>query len=1138
MSQLFILLLAAWTCSQAQNISAGLSGTVIDATSAAIANAEVSVRGAQTGFVRLTRTNESGFFSYPDLFPGTYELTVQVKGFKKHTQTSIALLSGEQRSLGRIRLDLGETAEVVTVSAEAGGVQLGSSERSGSITHEMLENMALRGRDLMDAVGLLPGIVDTADSRDAPAPDSIGNLFIAGGRSNAKNMTIDGVTNLDTGSNGSVHSMPSMDSVGEVKVLMSNYAAEYGRNSGGAITVITRGGGRQFHGSAGWFHRHENYSANNYFNNQRGVSRPPYRYNIMSYTVSGPVYLPGKFNRDRSRIFFFFSQEFQRQRIEFGSRTVTVPTTLQRQGDFSQTLDVNGRIVVIQDPLNDKIPFPGNIVPAGRIDPVGRRVLELFPLPNFTDPNPSRLYQWNYVSALSDSYPRRTEIVRLDFSPHSRVQSYLRMSNTWDEQHAPYGSWVTGSVNFPLTPIVFKRPGRGATLHTTTTLAPTLFSETIFGVSQNKLYYFPENEDRVSKPGTGIQIAQWNPEVNPSQYIPNMSFGGVPNAANPSLSNGLPYYNSNTIFSLVQNFSKIAGTHSLKFGLYFERTRKDQMANALTRGQIDFGRNGVNPYDTNWAYSNALIGSFLSYTEANARPQGQYRFTNLEWYVQDAWRMRPRLLLDYGVRFYANAPQYDARLQLATFLPERYDPAQAVVLIRPDTVNGRRAGVDPVSGKVYREGFIGTFVPGIGDPVNGMLRGGTHGVPRGLYSSAPVQIGPRIGFAWDPFGHGRTAIRGGGGVFFDRIQGNPTMNALSNPPTIFTPSTVYGTIEGLAETGGTGILAPSAVTALAGRHSLPATYNFSFGLQQQFGKIYFLDFSYVGSLTRHALWQRNLNPVPLGAKLLADHPENRDPNRPNSALPDNFLRPVPGYTNIMLYEFASTSSYNSLQASFRQRWSKGLQYNISYTFSKALGTGGSDTYSVSPFFNPRSRNYGVLPYDRTHVASFWYNYNLPRPGKSWRKNLLGRLADNWQISGTGRVQSGGPFTPGFSLIRFYETSGTPSEGARIDIVSPAAAPKDRFAAPAPGSVGNSGVNVLRHPGFTNVDVSLFRQVKLERFTWQFRLETYNTTNSTQFSAVSTGARFDEANLQVDPLFLEPAAARSPRRVQLAIRLNW
>jgi hypothetical protein len=782
-----------------QNISCALSGAVEDSLGAPFAGIEVNIASFQNGFVRTTRTNTNGFFAFPDITPATYMLSISAPGFVPYHQSGIELNSGEQRSLGSIRLKIGQISDSVTVTAQTSAVQLGSSDRAGVLTSAQLESMALRGRDFMDALGLLPGVVDTSDNREAPSNTSIGSIYILGGCSNQKNMTIDGVTNLDTGSNGSVHSMPSLDSMSEVKVLMSNYAAEYGRNSGGSITIITKGGGRQFHGSAGWYYRHENLSANGFFDNKYGLSRAPYRYDIAAYTISGPIYVPNRFNADRSKLFFFFSEEFQEQKVPFGVKTVHVPTALERSGDFSQSFDVNNKLIPIYDPSNNGKQFPQNQIPASRINSIGQQVLNLFPLPNFVDPEPSRRNQWNYISALSGPYPRRTEIVRTDYSPKQNVQLYARLSNTQDEQHPPYGPWVTGSVNFPLTPIVFRSPGRGATLYSSVSISPSVFSEFIFGVSQNKLTYFPEFPDRVSRTSTGITVPQWYPGLNTEDFIPNMSFGGVNNAANPSLSNGTPYYNSNTIFSFVENLSKVYKTHTFKVGAYIERTRKDQSASVATRGTIAFDRDRNSPLDTNFAYSNALLGIYDSYSEANARPQGQFRFTNFEWYFQDAWRAKPRLSIDYGVRFYHDAPQYDARYQLATFVPGLFDPLRAPVLYRPTLdASKNKVAMDPTTGTFAPATLIGTYVPGVGDPADGIVIGGKNGYAQGLYSVKPVSVAPRIGFAWDPVGHGQMAVRGGLGVYFDRIQGNPTMDTLSNPPTIFTPSVYYGTLGSLA----------------------------------------------------------------------------------------------------------------------------------------------------------------------------------------------------------------------------------------------------------------------------------------------------------------------------------------------------
>ncbi|MCL5743107.1 MAG: carboxypeptidase regulatory-like domain-containing protein, partial [Acidobacteria bacterium] len=681
MKRLVLVALTLSFCAFGQNISGSLSGTVQDASGAALAGAEVKAAGAETGFLRTTKTNLEGFFSFPDLTPGSYNLEITAEGFKQYRQAKVAINSGDSRSIGVVKMELGAVSESVTVSAEATAVVLGGSERVGVLSGDDIENLALRGRDFMDAIGLLPGVVDTNESREAPNPNSTQGIFIAGGRENSKNITIDGVTNMDTGSNNAVHNMPSMDSVAEVSVKMSNYGAENGRNSGGAINIITKGGARQFHGAFGWYHRNESFNANNYFNNRQGLERPAYRYNIFSYTISGPVVLP-HFNRDRSKLFFFFSQEFQRQLQAYGTTTVRVPTALERAGDFSRTYDVNGKLIPVRDPLNGATPgiqFPGNVIPASRLTPVGKAILNLFPMPNYVDPDPSRLYQWNYITQQSGPYPRHTEIIRTDYSPRPNFQMYVRLANNADSLTQPYNkggvNWIVGKMNYPLTPVIFERSGRGATLHTTATLSPSLINEFIFGVSENKLVFYPKDSDAISRKATGIDIPQWNPDVNPNGWIPNMTFSSVPNYANPTMHNNMPYYNTNAIYSFVDNVTKVWGSHVTMAGVYIERTRKDQGSVAPTRGEISFNRDqNINPLDTNYAYATALLGYYDSYSEANASLQGQYRFTNFEWYLKDQWRVRPNLTLDYGVRFYHDMPQYDARNQLATFVPSLFDP--------------------------------------------------------------------------------------------------------------------------------------------------------------------------------------------------------------------------------------------------------------------------------------------------------------------------------------------------------------------------------------------------------------------------------------------------------------------------------
>ncbi len=1133
-----------------QNISGSLSGTVQDTAGAMFAGAQIKLSNQATGFLRTAKTNHEGFFSFPDLTPGTYNLEVSGEGFKHYRQEEIAINSSDSRSVGTIKMELGAVTESVTVNAEAAAVALGGSERVGVLTGDDIQSIALRGRDFMDVVGLLPGVVDTNESREAPNPNSVQGIFIAGGRENSKNITIDGITNMDTGNNNATHSMPSMDSVSEVSVKMTNYGAENGRNSGGAINIITRGGSKQFHGAAGWFHRNENFNANNYFNNKQGLQRPPYRYNIASYTVSGPVAVGG-FNRDRRKLFFFFSQELQRQLQAFGTTTVRVPTALERAGDFSQTMDVNGRLIVVRDPLVGATPgtqFPGNVIPADRFTPVGKAILNLFPSPNFVDPDASRRYQWNYVAQDSGPYPRHTEIVRVDYSPRTNFSMYLRLTNNADSLTQPYNkggtAWISGSMNYPLTPIVFERSGRGGIVHTTATLSPSMLNEAVFGVSQNKLVFFPENPEALSRKATGIDIPQWNSEVNPMGWIPNMTFSSVPNFANPSVHNGLPYYNTNTIFSFVDNLSKVWGTHATMAGIYVERTRKDQSSNATIRGAISFNRNqNINPLDTNYAYATALLGYYDSYSEANAWLQGQYRFTNVEWYIKDQWRVRSGLTLDYGVRFYHDMPQYDARNQLSTFVPDLYDPAKAPVLLRPGyDANRQKVAINPVTGATYPQGFVGTYAPGLGNPSEGMATEG-KGVPPGAYTLPAISYAPRFGFAWDPFATHRTRIHGGLGVYFDRIMGNPTMNLMANPPTIYSPTVYYGSIGDLAAMAGKGILGPSNVTSLSGRGKSPTIYNFSFGIQHQIGRGNMVDVSYVGSLGRHLLWQRNINPAPVNSQFLELHPENRDPTTTNTVLPINFLRPYQGYGNINVYEFAATSSYNSFQMRAVRRMSRGLQVQMSYTFSKVLGTSNTDTDTVNVFgISPRRFDYGPLNFDRSHVLSVSYTYMLPRLGRKLKSRALTPITDGWQISGITRIQSGAPFTPGWTLVTgSTNMSGTTTQNAVISVLDPSAPPELRFRPPDKYTFGNAAPGILRLPGVNNWDLSLYRNLTVrERLKAQLRFETYNTFNHTQFSNVSQQAKFATATdwTQVDPLFLQPTAARSGRTMQLAIRLNF
>jgi hypothetical protein len=1138
MVKIFSALLLAATSVSAQNVSCLLSGTVHDPTGAVVPGADVRLVADTTGFVRSMKTNGEGFFSFPDLTAASFSVSITASGFKTFSQTGVAVRSGEQRSLGVVNLEVGSAAETVTVTAEAASVMAASGERAGVVTDQELSSLAIKSRDIMDAVALLPGVVDINDTRESPNTNSGVSVFILGARDNQKNMTIDGVTNLDVGDSRAVVSQPSIDSVAELKVLMSNYSAESGRNSGGTITIITKGGAKQFHASAGWYHRHEQFSANDYFNNRNGVGRPRYRYNILSYTVSGPVYIPGKFNRDRSKLFFFYSQEFQEQLVASASRTVMVPTAFERAGNYSQTFDTNSKLVPIYDPQANQTPFAGNVIPASRLTSTGKNILNLFPQPNFVDPAPSRRYQWNYIYNPSTASPRRSETFRVDYSPRDNVQMYGRFNKNSDRQESPY---LAGLI-LPQAKFQYSSPSWSGTLHSTVTLSPTMFNEFVFGLpNASGPKWGILNPEVLTRKATGIEVGQWYPANNVANLIPGMSFGSVANAAGATINADYPSYTNSVSPTVSDNVSMIRGTHSLKAGVFVERSRKNRAPGTATRGTLAFARDRTSPLDTNYAYSNALTGAFQSYTEATSRPWGRLRFTNLEWFVQDDWRVSPRLFLNYGVRFYHDPPQYDQLGNLSVFHPHRFVASQAPTLLRPALVGNNKVALDPVTGLTYSSTLVGTFAPGRGNTANGMVTGGTKGVPQSLTEFPVVSVAPRLGFSWDPVGRGRTAVRGGAGIYFNRSLNSPWTYMLDTPPNLYTPTIYYGTFDTLNQTANQAVLAPSTLQTLLvqGSQKPETTYNFSFGVQQRVGQPMVVDLSYVGSLSRRLWWVRNVNPVPVGAQFLNLHPENRDPSAPSYALAANFLRPYQGYGDITAYEMGGSSNYHSFQSSVRYKMKRGL-VSAAYTFSKALGTAAYWNTAISPFFSPRIRNYGPLTYDRTHVLTISYNYSLPKPGKHFNSRLLGAVTDNWELSGVTRILSGAPFTPGLTTVDGANFTGTPSEGAWPDVRDPGADPVNRFARPAIGTFGNVGQNSLRGPGTNNWDISIYRRIPIwgEGRYIQLRLESYNTLNHTQFSAVSQTAKFDAQGNEVDPLFLTPTAARNPRRVQLAVRLSW
>ena len=1125
-----------------QNISAVLNGTVRDPAGSAVPNANIILTNQETSAALTSSTNEAGIFVYSSVLPGVYSLEVSSAGFRTYQVRDLRLTMNERRSLGDIVLQVGQLQERVEVTAEVTPVQTASSERAGLVAGAQLLNTAIRGRDFVALIATLPGIVDNnMQSRDVSKGPGAGGLHINGGRDTSINFALDGIQDTDTGSNSGSHVQPNMDAVAEVKVLTSNYQAEYGRSSAGTINVTVKNGTQDFHGSGYWYYRNESLYANSFFRNRTGTPRPIERIRNYGYTIGGPVY-GGGFNKAKDKLFFFWSQEFVRRQNYPGTQFVTTPTQLERNGDFSQTRDVNGALIPIKDPVTGQ-PFANNMIPQSRISKQGLAILNFFPMPNYTEADPALRYTRNYRSNVSGSFPRREDLFRIDYNISPTLNAYFRGTEDNDDENWPYSNWTAGSHNFDLGNTYRWQHGRSALLHVTKTFSPTLVNEFTMGASTRGQAFNPSDPSKVARSTMG-NIGQWYPGGNESGAIPDVSFGGVQNAINGGLGN-IPYHNENPVFTWVDNVSKVLGTHTLKFGAYIERMRKDEVGGGNTRGSFDFGRNTNNPFDSNYAFSNALLGNFNTYSEANLRTYSLYRYTQAELYAQDSWKVSRRLSVEVGVRFYSSPATHDIRQYLTTFIPSTYDPASAAVLYRPaiDPATKKRAAVDPRTGAVAPVPYIGLFVPGSGNYAPGMGIGGKNGVPDGLYST-PFSFAPRLGFAYDPKGDGKTAIRGGFGIFYDRPQGNVYSGTVGQPPVSYNPTVSFGNLDNFLQA--TGVVGPASVTVVeSADQPLPMTMNFSFGIQRELGFHTVIDASYVGSLARHLIVQRNVNSIPMFAHFDAKNVDSTT----GSPLPDNYLRPYLGMSTVNMRTFDGTSNYHGLQVMVNRRMSHGIQYGVSYTWSKTLGVSDADFGGMSYYFPMRERNYGPLGYDIRHMLMVNYNWDLPNLGKKVNNRILGAVTDNWQLSGITAAMTG---TPQFRLVSAQsdgaDITGS-QEGARMDIIGdPSLANSDfyhnfnvaAFARPTKGTFGTAGVGFLRNSAWSNWDMSLSKRIpwKGEERYFQLRGEFYNAWNHTEFSGYDTSFRFNPQGQQISANVGAYNGTRDPRKIQLSLRLMF
>jgi hypothetical protein len=1137
---LLTLLFAAAAHVQAQTVTGSISGTVRDVNGAVIPGATVKLAQPATGLTRESVTNDKGDFIFSAAPNGEYTLSVTARGFRNAERREIVLTSAEHLSVGEIALEVGGVGEAVTVTAQAEQVQTASAERSGTITSDQVENLLILGRNVTSLLSLLPGVVEVADNEGL---NRNFNLNVQGNRNNTNNVAIDGVSLNAIGNNFNTVVSVSMDAVAEVKVQLSNYQAEYGRMSGANVTIITKSGTKQFHGGGSYFKRHEQFNANNFFNNLSGINKPRYRYNVWNYNVGGPAIIPGAgFNKDRNKLFFFFNQEFWPLIVPQAVGRVTVPTALERQGDFSQTRDLNNALPNIVDPITRQ-PYADRKIPQNRIDPNGQALLNLFPLPNATD----SARRFNYVFETENNTLQRISTLKLDHHPDARNHIAFTLSTHHDSQTGSQGIPTGQSANWPLLRKTFKTLGKFIGVRYQRIFSPVLVNEFTFGYSNRpeRESYDEKGFERAQRDAVGFRPGQLTPSSNPLGVIPNMTFGGVSQAANVAFEGRFPFNGEHRTLAFTNNLTHTRGAHTLKAGVYVDRIFRDASNPVTFNGSFDFAQNANNPLNGGHAYANALFGVFNAYSEASARPFLHYRVSNVEWFAQDNWKINRRLVLDYGVRFALVLPLYERDDQVAAFDPLFFNPAQAVRLIAPARVNNQRVGVDPLTGATFPQAFIGGVVPGSGDANNGMVVGARDDVPRSFTPNRGVHYGPRLGFAYDVTGRGQMAVRGGFGVYYNRQTLDSMLNPFSvQPPLVRTPVVQFGsfaTLRSLNE-----IAVPQNVIGLDGIGKVPTVMNFSLGVQRSLGFKTILDVAYVGSLGRRLMWVRDINSIPLGANF---DPKNIDPTT-NRPLPANFLRPITGYGSINIREFGASSNYHSMQMSVNRRFGKDLQFGGSWTWSKSLSYNSGDTTAVTVLAPVRVWNYGLSDFDRTHVVKINYLWSLPQT--KWGNPLAKYVVNGWQVSGITSFVSGVPQGVSFTTVSGIDFTGSASITARPDLVANPVLPKgertssrhfntDAFRIPAPGTLGTAAPTVFRGPGINNWDIAFFKNFRfLERLNLQFRAETYNTFNHAQFSALDTAARFDDRNngAQINARLGEYTAARRPRLMQFALKLQF
>jgi hypothetical protein len=934
--------------------------------------------------------------------------------------------------------------------------------------------------------------------------------------------------------------MPSIDAIGEFRAMTSNYSAEFGLASGATMTMVFKSGTKDFHGALWEFFRNDALDANNFFSNRAGQPIPELRQNIYGFNIGGPVFIPKVYNRNRERTFFFYNQEW-RKIVQGGALNQPVPLTSQYGGNFA-TLGTNlakfhtpcmnqvspviasrfaaaGVTLSPCSGANPYVGFPNNTIPASLLDANAQTLLNagIFPAPSILS-TANGVTTGNFVGGNNSPTDVREEIIRVD---HHFTDKFWIFGHWVDEAISQtYGTAQWSGDNVPTARDVFGNPSYSGVIHATYSISPTLLNETAFNYNGNRINIVPQGI--ITRP-SGFNVPELFPGNNLNR-IPTISLAGGENATFDFAS--WPWHNKADDYQIRDDLSWMRGNHQLKFGASWMIYKKIQDLFGNTQGNFNF--NGA--YTGN-GFADFLLGYANTYSELAVQDAGHWDSKSYDAYVQDTWKVSPRLTLNLGVRWDGIPHTYEENNRQSNFFPNLYNPANAAIILP--------------------NGTIAPGSPGLGSSPNAILNGyplylngigiaGQPGVPPGLVKNDWALFAPRLGFAYDLTGKGKTVVRGGFGIMYERIQGNDVYNAGPNVPFTLTStlSNVLLSNPTISVATGTAAAAPITAPGITGLaysdYKNPASYQYSLGIQQQIGASSVVSIEYVGNQNRHQNDYRNINLPPNNPALLA--------SIATGVTQYNSVVPYRGFGEINMSEDAENSYYNGLQVEAKSQIRRDLTMQLAYTWSRAMdpnnGNGGvGDLGNVS---NPYNRNYDFGPsgLDRNQIFVVNFIYDLPffrNANNLFLKSALG----GWQLAAIGTMESG--LATNVTLGGTYGNNGIPGSTNRPNVVGALTYPgtiaewfnTSIFAAPAPGTWGDAGKMLLRGPGRDNWNISLSK-----RFTFsesgqrdlEFRFESFNTFNHTQFNGVDT--------TMSDGNFGQVTSVWDPRVLQLALKLHF